>query len=167
MFSKSKEDQGMASATSAIPSQTKTPRPASSAPSIIGADVRIVGDVSTSGEIQLDGIIQGDIHAASVTMGEHGSIEGTIVAEKVVVRGHVKGSIRGRNVVMERSAKVSGDVYHETLSIEAGAIIDGTFSHSDDPLGKKSAAKQPTATAATPAQKQAEMQVVESAKAKA
>ncbi|MGD8325484.1 MAG: polymer-forming cytoskeletal protein [Sphingomonadales bacterium] len=116
----------------------KAPRAQSAAPSIIGANVRIKGDVSTAGEIQLDGVVKGDVSAASITMGEQGVLEGTIVAEKIIIRGQVKGSIRGRSVVMERTARVTGDVYHSTLSIEAGAVIEGTFSHSDDPLGKKS-----------------------------
>lgn len=136
MFSKSKDEPEMAKPTNG--NGAKAPRAQSAAPSIIGANVRIKGDVSTAGEIQLDGVVKGDISAASITMGEQGALEGTIVAEKIIIRGQVKGSIRGRSVVMERTARVMGDVYHSTLSIEAGAVIEGTFSHSDDPLGKKS-----------------------------
>lgn len=143
MFSKSKEEPEMVKPTNG--NGVKPPRAQSSAPSIIGANVRIKGDLSTAGEIQLDGVVKGDVSAASIIMGEQGALEGTIVAEKVVVRGQVKGSIRGRSVIMERTARVTGDVFHSTLSIESGAIIEGTFSHSDDPLGKKAAAPQPAA----------------------
>jgi len=146
MFSKSKEEPEMVKPTNG--NGAKPPRAQSAAPSIIGANVRIKGDLSTAGEIQLDGVVKGDVSAASIIMGEQGALEGTIVAEKVVVRGQVKGSIRGRSVVMERTARVTGDVYHSTLSIEAGAIIEGNFSHSDDPLGKKPV--QPQSTAAKP-----------------
>ena len=122
----------------------KPQRAGASAPSIIGANVKIKGDISTAGEIQLDGVVIGDINAAAITMGEEGCLEGTIVAEKVVIRGEVKGSIRGKNVVMERTARVAGDVYHATLSIEAGAVIEGTFSHTEDPLANKVKAARPT-----------------------
>ncbi|MEM8799334.1 MAG: polymer-forming cytoskeletal protein [Pseudomonadota bacterium] len=108
--------------------------PVSSAPSIIGSDVRIVGNLETAGEIQLDGTIEGDVRSGALTMGENGSLSGSVNADSVIVRGTVDGAIRGRNVVLEKSAKIRGDVIHETLSIEAGAQIDGTFSHSSNPL---------------------------------
>lgn len=132
MFSKSKDVPAPAMAET----PTKTPRqarPAGNAPSIIGADVHIVGNVATAGEIQLDGSIEGDIQAGALTMGESGALKGTLVADNVVIRGEVTGAIRARTVVLERSAKINGDVYHETLSIEAGARIEGTFSHSQNP----------------------------------
>jgi len=122
---------------------SKPIRPASSAPSIIGSDVRITGNLSTAGEIQLDGVVEGDVQAASLTMGEQGSLKGTVTAERIVIRGKVDGSIRGRTVILEQTAKVAGDVFHETVSIEAGATIDGKFTHTTNPLGNKTGGAEP------------------------
>lgn len=103
--------------------------PANSVPSIISSDVVIKGNVSTSGEIQLDGTIEGDLKCNSITVGENGTVKGKISADDVVVKGKVKGSITGRNIRVEKSAKITGDLCHQTLSIEAGAFIEGNLSH--------------------------------------
>ncbi|MDB4219023.1 polymer-forming cytoskeletal protein [Emcibacteraceae bacterium] len=102
-----------------------------SVPSIISSDVVIKGNVSTSGEIQLDGTVEGDLKSNSVTVGEHGMVKGKISADDVIVKGTVKGSITGRNIRIEKSAKITGDLCHQTLSIEAGAHIEGNLSHQE------------------------------------
>lgn len=109
----------------------KTPMkpPANSVPSIISSDVMIKGNVTTSGEIQLDGIVEGDVKSNSATIGENGTVRGKVEADDVVVKGTVKGSITGRNIRVEKSAKITGDLCHQTLSIEAGAFIEGNLSH--------------------------------------
>ncbi|MEM9878486.1 MAG: polymer-forming cytoskeletal protein [Pseudomonadota bacterium] len=114
----------------ASPTSRSAPsRPAASAPSIIGSDVEIIGNVMTNGEIQLDGAVEGDVRAASVTMGENGTMHGTLTADRVIVRGRVDGSINGRIVELHKTARVTGDVKHNTLSIEAGAQVDGHFKY--------------------------------------
>ena len=102
-----------------------------SAPSIIGSDVKIEGNITTVGEIQLDGVVEGDINCGSMTMGEHGAVTGVIAADSLIVRGKVDGTVRARSIRLEKSARVTGDVWHETLSVEAGAYIEGRFVHSD------------------------------------
>ena len=106
--------------------------PANSVPSIISSDVTIKGNVSTSGEIQLDGTIEGDVKSNSVTVGENGTVKGKVNADDVIVKGTVKGSITGRNIRIEKSAKLTGDICHQTLSIEAGAYIEGSLTHQNN-----------------------------------
>ena len=126
MFSKS-NDKSMA-----VNPMNKSTRPANSAPSIIGSDVTIKGDVTTLGEIQLDGKIEGDVRSAALTIGEQGSVQGVVTAEEVIVKGTVNGQIKGRNIRLEKTAKVRGDLFHETLSVEAGAFIEGKLTHKKD-----------------------------------
>jgi len=115
-------------------SQNPTPRPGTAhTPSIIGADVHIEGNVKTMGELQLDGSITGDLACGSLVMGESGTVNGTIAADNVTVRGTVKGEIRAKSVRLETSAVVEGDVYHESLSVEAGAKLTGRFAHTSGP----------------------------------
>ncbi|MFC7050639.1 bactofilin family protein [Emcibacter nanhaiensis] len=104
------------------------------APSIIGSDVTISGDITTLGEIQLDGTVEGDVRSESLTVGEHGSVNGTVVANNVIVKGSISGQIKGRNIRLEKSAKVKGDIMHETLSVEAGAFVEGSLTHRDNPM---------------------------------
>lgn len=108
------------------PTKARTPN---TAPSIIGSDVRIIGNIKTAGELQLDGIVEGDIECGAITIGEHGAIEGSVSADSLVVRGKIDGTIRARSVRLEKSAKITGDVTHETLSVEAGARVEGRFVH--------------------------------------
>lgn len=112
------------------------------APSIIGSDVEIQGNVKTSGELQLDGKIMGDINCGSLVMGETGAVTGLVQADNVTIRGNVEGEIRSKTVRLEKSAVVNGDVYHENLSVEAGAKLSGRFSHTDNPADKSSGANK-------------------------
>lgn len=118
----------------------KSSRPANSAPSIIGSDVSIKGNITTPGEIQLDGTVEGDIQSASLTVGEHGSVQGIVTAEEVVIKGSVSGQIKGRNIRLEKTAKVKGDLFHETLSVEAGAFIEGNLTHKNNAAQDKTPA---------------------------
>lgn len=105
----------------------------SATPSIIASDVKIEGNISTSGEMQLDGTIKGDLSCGGLVMGETGSVIGTIKADTISVRGSVKGEIRARIVRLEQSAEIEGDIYHESLSVEAGAKLTGQFTHTNSP----------------------------------
>ncbi len=114
-----------------------TPRPMqepSPGVSHIGADLTIVGNLVSKGEVHIDGQIQGDLHAAQVTVGETARITGGIIADEVIVRGAVAGSIRGRRVVLQSSSRVEGDVFHQQLGIEQGAFFEGKSRRVDDPL---------------------------------
>lgn len=137
MFSKS-NDKSMTANT-----MSKPTRPANSAPSIIGSDVTIKGDITTLGEIQLDSAVEGDIRSASLTIGEHGSVQGIVTAEEVIIKGSVDGQIKGRNIRLEKSAKVKGDLFHETLSVEAGAFIEGSLTHKTNATQNKTPSAAP------------------------
>jgi cytoskeletal protein CcmA (bactofilin family) len=78
--------------------------------------------------------VQGDIHGTYVVIGEKARITGGIVAEEIVVRGHVAGSVRGKRVMLQSSSHVEGDIYHQALAIEQGAYFEGKSRRSDDPM---------------------------------
>lgn len=99
----------------------------------IGADLTIIGNLVSKGEVHIDGDVQGDVHAANVVVGESARITGALVADEVIVRGTVMGSIRGKRVVLQSSSKVEGDIFHSQLAIEQGAFFEGKSRRSDDP----------------------------------
>jgi len=101
--------------------------------SVIGADLTIMGNLVSRGEVQIEGEIQGDIHGTNVVIGEKAKITGAIIAEEVVVRGHVMGSIRGKRVMLQSTSHVEGDVFHQALAIEQGAFFEGKSRRSEDP----------------------------------
>jgi cytoskeletal protein CcmA (bactofilin family) len=78
-----------------VPKQTNTNNASASN---IGEDLVIIGNVTSKGEIHLDGQIQGDIQCASLVLGESSQLEGAVIAEDVVIRGRLKGSVRARRI---------------------------------------------------------------------
>jgi cytoskeletal protein CcmA (bactofilin family) len=123
----------------AAPRQGTPPRAGErNAPSVIGPDLTITGNLLSKGEVQIDGEVQGDIHGTYIVVGERARITGGIVAEEVVVRGHVMGSVRGKRVMLQSSSHVEGDVYHQSLAIEQGAFFEGKSRRSEDPTANVS-----------------------------
>ncbi len=106
------------------------------APSVIGPDLTINGNLVSKGEVQIDGEVQGDIQGTYVVIGEKARITGGIVAEEIVVRGHVMGSVRGKRVMLQSSSHVEGDIFHQALAIEQGAFFEGKSRRSDDPTAE-------------------------------
>ncbi len=94
-------------------------------PSIISSDLEIVGDLKSDGEIQIDGTVKGDIKGHMLTVGEQGKIDGSIVADTVRIFGTVNGRVQAKTVHLDKSAKVTADITHETLTIEADAYFEG------------------------------------------
>ncbi len=103
------------------------------APSVIGPDLIINGNLVSKGEVQVDGEVQGDINGTYVVIGEKARITGGIIAEEIVVRGHVMGSVRGKRVMLQSSSHVEGDIFHQALAIEQGAFFEGKSRRSEDP----------------------------------
>lgn len=120
-------------ALGARPSNASLRAATQSAPSIIGPDLLVTGNLISNGQIQVDGEVQGDIHSTHVVVGERARITGGIIADEVVIRGHVLGSVRGKRVLLQTSSHVEGDVYHLTLAIEQGAFFEGKSRRTSDP----------------------------------
>jgi cytoskeletal protein CcmA (bactofilin family) len=127
----------------------KSSGPSKLVPSIIGEDLTITGNVTSKGEIQVDGEIQGDVHCGSLLLGDKSQITGCVIAEDVVVRGRVLGSIRGLRVTLQAQSHVEGDIYHQSLAIEQGAFFEGKSRRADDPLSTK--AEKPAGSDKSPA----------------
>jgi cytoskeletal protein CcmA (bactofilin family) len=116
------------------------------APSVIGSDLLVMGNLESKGEVTVEGQIQGDIHCAFLTVGENAQVTGGIVAEEVVVRGRVMGSIRGNRVTLQSSSHVEGDVFHRALAIEQGAFFEGKSRRAEDPMGQATSEQNGRAT---------------------
>jgi cytoskeletal protein CcmA (bactofilin family) len=104
--------------------------------SILSSDLTIVGNLRTTGDIQVEGTVEGDIRAHLLTVGESATIRGEIVADDIVVNGRVIGRVRGLKVRLTASARVEGDIIHKTIAIESGAHFEGSVQRQDDPLAQ-------------------------------
>ena len=129
-----------------VPTGSSKPKPAAS---VLSADLHVVGNVKTSGDIQVEGTVEGDIRAHLLTIGETATIKGEVVADDIVVNGRVIGRVRGLKVRLTATARVEGDIIHKTIAIESGAHFEGSVQRQDDPLAN--GASKPAAAAAAPA----------------
>lgn len=86
--------------------------------SVIGKDIRVVGDVICSGDVQLDGIVEGNLQSRGATISEGAHVHWFVPAENVRILGSVTGQVRGNNVMLAKTAKVIGDILHQSLAIE-------------------------------------------------
>jgi cytoskeletal protein CcmA (bactofilin family) len=114
--------------------------------SFIGADVVVSGDVAAKSQIHIDGRIDGNVQCETLVQGGGGTIAGNITADAAHLAGLVDGTVKARLVTLEATARVTGDVTYETLSIAAGAAIEGRLTRKD-----AAPAPQPVAAPAEPA----------------
>lgn len=108
------------------PAQARTT--SSQVPSILGRDIVITGDIKTDGEVQVDGRLDGNIIAATLTVGESGAVNGSIKADRVLIRGKVQGKVTAMTVELAETANVQADLTQDELSIANGAFFDGKCS---------------------------------------
>jgi cytoskeletal protein CcmA (bactofilin family) len=95
--------------------------------SYLGSEVRVTGDIATDSELHLDGKVTGDVHCGSLTQGESGEVRGNIKAAEARLAGLVDGSVEAGTLTLEASARVTGDILYESLSVAAGAEVEGRF----------------------------------------
>lgn len=118
---------------------SSSPRPASSAAtgarntpfSIIGGDVTVRGNIEAGTDLHIDGMIEGDVACAALVQGPESRIRGNLIVTSARIAGTVDGSIVTQELVVEGSARISGDVTYQTISIAAGGQIDGKLTHKD------------------------------------
>lgn len=138
MFTKSqqpktttKQSNAMSNSSTAAPAASRSdtvsaPRNTpETAPSVISADMRVSGDLRTDGDVQIDGIIDGDISSNSLTIGKSAVVNGEVAADIVRVWGKVNGRIRSKDVSLQETAEVHGDILHHSLEVVRGAYIEG------------------------------------------
>lgn len=93
--------------------------------SVIGADVVIAGNINASAELHIEGRIEGDVDCAGLIQGAESHIVGGVTAETARIAGAIEGTVRVRQLTVERSARITGDVEYENITIENGGHIDG------------------------------------------
>jgi cytoskeletal protein CcmA (bactofilin family) len=97
--------------------------------SMIASDVEIVGNLTAKVDLHIDGTVQGDVVCGSLVQGEGSVIMGKVVAETARLSGKVEGSIEAADLVIEASARITGDVVYQNLTIAPGGQVDGKFKH--------------------------------------
>lgn len=101
-------------------------------PSIIAADLKIVGNLMCGGSIEIEGEIEGNVTCGSATIRRTGAIKGDVTADSIQVDGEINGLVKGKDIVLSESGKVTGVIMYESLSVKDGAYIDGQCKSADN-----------------------------------
>lgn len=97
--------------------------------SLIGSSSSFRGDVETKGTIRVDGMIEGNITADWVVIGEKAHIKGDITARGIVIGGRVDGCLKAKEVVeIKGKGMLYGEIHTSKLNIAEGAVFEGRSS---------------------------------------
>lgn len=101
--------------------------------SVIQKDLVIKGAIMTDGDLEIYGVVEGDVYAKSVTVGDTSLVRGDLVAERAIVGGDAEGQITAREVLLTQSARCRAEIVHERIAIEGGAEFEGSAKRQIDP----------------------------------
>lgn len=93
--------------------------------SFIGREVTITGNIGGSGNLHIDGTVEGDVVASSLILGSEGHVRGNIVADSAQISGTVEGTVAAKSLVIEASARINGDLSYDAVSVASGAQVEG------------------------------------------
>src|SRR5213596_1627381 len=116
--------------------------------SIIGAGMRVVGDISADGVVKIEGSVNGTVRAAKqVLVARGGEVEGDVVSREAIIGGEVRGGIYAEErVELQATSVVHGDISTRKLFVQEGGEINGVLRMGEDagqpPEPGKRAARQ-------------------------
>ena len=105
-------------------------------PSIISEGSEFKGNIKTSGEIQIDGVLNGNVRAKQVVVGVNGNVRGNVTANFLRICGKIEGEIRAETLEIVSSATVKGNVFKKTISIESGSKVTGNINELESATAK-------------------------------
>lgn len=125
----------------------------SNSTTLISKDSEIIGDIKFSGDIEIQGLVRGNIVASSdsgcsIRLVDGGRVEGEIHAPRVIINGEIKGDVHSaEHVELAAKARVDGNVHYNLIEMVKGAQINGNLvyagavkSSAATPIGQKSGA---------------------------
>ena len=97
---------------------------------LIGVGTTILGDITSSGDIRVDGTLKGSINTkGKVVVGSTGIVEGDVVCQNADISGELKAKISVSELLaLKSTAKLDGDILTNKLAIEPGATFSGSCS---------------------------------------
>ncbi len=120
---------------------------------VIGRTTRVRGRLSGDGDLQIEGLVLGEIATTgNVTIDVHGIVGANVRGKRLVVRGAVQGDLSAEEaVVLEEGARVVGDVRAPRIAIAHGALMRGEVQTGDEDGARAPVARAQGAAKATAA----------------
>ena len=79
--------------------------------SLVGETLQLEGDLRSSGNVDVAGLVNGNVFVSEIRIIETGSIRGSLEAETVEINGHVEGKISADTIIVGRTAVIKGDIF--------------------------------------------------------
>lgn len=117
--------------TAAIDTSANTANAKKSTPTVISAGTNILGNIVSDVVVDIDGSVEGNVKSEQVNVRANGKIAGDIIANAVHVYGEVNGLVKAHAVHLYSSARVTGVIVHQALTVEDGAFLDAKFKRMD------------------------------------
>ena len=95
--------------------------------SVLGADLKITGEITSTGSVEVLGEIEGNISAHGLLIGQEGRVKGSVQADTVEVKGKLDGKVTCDSFTLRSTAAVKADITTTGIVIESGAAMDGRF----------------------------------------
>ena len=117
-------------APTSSPSMSSSSSSSGSLGAFLGNGSKVVGHLTFSGPVEVDGQIEGEITAQDkLTIGESAFVKGTVQGGEILVKGTVQGDlIATKRLTLKKPAKVTGNISTPNLNIEEGVLFDGKCS---------------------------------------
>ncbi len=104
---------------------------------IIADGTRLTGDLDLSGNLHIDGHVEGRIDSGfDVSVGASGSLEGDIRAQRIVVSGMIRGRVDCGRLEIVDKGRVFGEVSSKEFVIEPGGQFVGESRTASDEVVK-------------------------------
>ena len=93
--------------------------------SVISAGLRVIGNLESDEDVEVRGVVEGDITSRTLTVSAGATVKGAITADSVNISGSVNGEVSADRVMISKTGDMTGDVTYKTLAIAEGAAFDG------------------------------------------
>jgi cytoskeletal protein CcmA (bactofilin family) len=114
-----------------------------------GAGTLITGNIVCDGTAEIFGRVLGDIQAAQITVGDGAQVEGNITANDVAICGTFNGTVRAQNVKLKGNAKVDGEIFSKSLTVEENVQFEGMSRRLDKAIELQTSAQAASTAQAT------------------
>ncbi len=105
---------------------------------LISSGTEIKGDITSSGDIRIDGVLIGNLNTkGKVVVGSSGRVQGELYCKNTEISGVVEGKLSVDQLLnLKASSRIKGEIITSRLSIEPGANFTGTCKMNEDATGK-------------------------------
>lgn len=114
--------------------------------SIISNDMKVTGELSFKGKARIDGVVEGNVNGDHLVLSESGKVMGDLNLTTLICHGSVEGNVKAQQVTAHTTSSLRGNLVASSLTVEAGAQLNGEVSSSAQPQSQMQQKTTPSAT---------------------